>query len=153
MFPSSSNKTRKASEPEETKMVDEVGCLTGRLLKRPSRGFYESADVRTGELQKLAFLFCHSDGVASRVDHPRLREAPRCVNSGGHDLGLRIIHDALPFHDEDWTLAVMESDTLSEHACTWIENYRLGLGNHGEPTPQQNEQMRVGSLKVMRHFA
>jgi hypothetical protein len=60
-----------------------VGYLKGYFLKRPQRSFHSTADAISGELQELAVLFvCESNGVASRIKHPKLVESP-AVDSGG----------------------------------------------------------------------
>jgi len=144
---------------------DKVGYLTGHLLKRPRGNFYECADAISGELQELSVIFCDSRGIASRVDHPRLKEAPRCVYSGGfyhieqlevkpdhrgQDLGLRIIHESLVFLKNEWSLAVMQPCPLSYCNSKWP----VGVEDlWRELTPEQEEAISLASHKICVHYA
>jgi hypothetical protein len=146
---------------------NKVGYLTGHLLKRPRGNFYQCADAISGELQELSVIFCDSRGIASRVDHPRLKEAPRCIYSGGfyhiekvevkpdhrgHDLGLRIIHESLLFLKNDWSLVVMQPGPLSHRSSKWP----VGVGVDDlwrELSPEQEEAISMASHKISVHYA
>jgi hypothetical protein len=153
-------------EIDATHNGNKVGYLIGHLLKTPWGNFYECADAISGELQELSVTFCDSRGIASRLDHPRLKEAPRCVNSGGfyhiekvevkpghrgHDLGLRIIHEALLFLKNEWSLAVMKPGPLSYHHSKW----RVGAADDflRDLSPEQEEAISLASHKLCLHYA
>jgi len=143
-----------------------VGYLHGYLLTRPSGAFYECADSISGELQELAVIFCDPRGIASRLNHPQLKQNSPCVSSGGfyhidlvevkpkhrgYDLGLRIIHESLWFLKNKWSLAVMHPGALSNHVSEWPTD-----GIHdpfSEPTPEQLEADSLATRKISLHFA
>lgn len=145
---------------------EKIGYLIGHLLERPNQNFWEYADAISEELERLASTFCDLNGVASRVEHPRLKEAPPCVSWGGflhietievksdhqgHDLGLQIIHETLVFLKNDWSLVVMEPGTLSSHVCKWKENSRKR--KFCQVKTQQDEAVTSGLIKISRHWA
>ena len=151
--------SKTANPPQQRK----EGYLTGFLLPRPSRYFYQFADEVSQETVDLACVFCEPDGVASRVqNHPKMTgDAVRGggflniekveihPESKGKDLGLRFIHEVLVQLRGQWTLAVIAPFPLSNHACEWEANCRLD----GDLTTEQLQAAERNNKQVARHFA
>ena len=116
---------------------EEIGYLNGILLRRPSSDFFEVADAISSELKKISVYFCESDGKATRVRHPKLKDqSPMAVSGGGffhvyevevkpeyqgRDLGLRLVHEAFIFLGEEWTLAVMMPGAINSSFRKWTD--------------------------------
>jgi hypothetical protein len=143
-----------------------VSHVKGSLLRRPSADFLELADGVSGELQQLAYIFCESDGNASRVKHPHLDEA--AISGGGFlhldtievipshqgiDLGLRIIHEVLVLLGGHWTLAVVMPCSLGKHKCQWKENSRRTWPDSRSATDEELDAIDRHDDTVQRHFA
>jgi len=133
----------------------EVGQLTGIILPRPQRVFYEMADEYGGELQRLACMFCDKDGCANRIETGMPAED---VNSGGflhidrmkieqghkgQDLGLLMLHHLLFFVKDDWKLAVLEAVPQSDRLC--VEN--------GTAAVVTDDKFAEVKDKLQRHYA
>jgi hypothetical protein len=107
------NMNAKVTEGNSDEVVARVKAV---LLHRPSGSFFEQADAVSGELQLLSVIFCEPNGVASRVNHPRLLGDPSVHGGGffhtdeveikpshkGHNLGLCVLHEV----QADWMLDV-----------------------------------------------
>jgi len=115
---------------------DVVSVWTGTLLRRPSRNFFEQADAEQ-ELLELATDFCDSNGIANRVDHPKLVGDRQAVRGGGFfhiytlevkpshwhiDLGLRVLHEVLIKLRSEWSLIVARPESLGFHSRTWQDD-------------------------------
>jgi hypothetical protein len=120
---------------------DVVSVWTGTLLRRPSRNFFEQADAEQ-ELLELSTDFCDSNGIANRVDHPKLVGDRQAVRGGvffhiytlevkpSHwhiDLGLRVLHEvsAFSFLLQTWTQFVF----LWDRRAALCYNSQLVLNN------------------------
>jgi hypothetical protein len=153
-----------AKVTEEGNGVDMVATAT--LLKRPCPNFFQEADAVSGELQLLSNIFCEPNGVASRVNHPRLLGDPSVYKGGffhideveikpshkGHDLGIRVLHEVLFLMKDKWSLAVMFPVSLGRRWCHWKENSRQSWPDRGEPTPLQLEDSIRNDLLIQRQF-
>ena len=105
-----------------------VGYLEGHLLPtRPDPSFYSVAEPIDGLLWEAVKSFCDARGVANRIDHPKLTSSPSKTDGGffhisklevktehrGKDLGLYLIHYALVFLKDDWSLAVISPGIIN----------------------------------------
>lgn len=101
-----------------------VGCLSGHFIPtRPNHRFFRiTEDVGVdSDLWKLVKIFCNSNGVASRINHPLLESSPSKQEGGffhiskvevqqdhrGKDLGLHMIHHSFVFLKNKYSLAVI----------------------------------------------
>ena len=136
------NNDKKMKQTED----EEIGYLKGYLISRPSSDFFDVCDAITSELQELSVYFCQSDGTATRCNNPKLQtDSPLAVSRGGffnielvevkpeyqgNDYGLMMIHEALFFLENRWTLAVMMPG--SSNFPKWKnDRSRAGRGNAG----------------------
>ena len=162
---------RLGSLPECTKTKgDDVGYLTGSLIKRRSLSFYEVADDISAETYELATYFCEHGGKASRVQHPKLQiESPKAVSGGGlfhidtievhpiirgRDVGLFMIRKALQFLGSRWTLAVMMPiDTMFIYGTKWNTNAKNQVVNWEGLTEKEVQlQTKALTTKLLRYF-
>lgn len=101
---------------------------SGNLLSRPHPNFHFVAEPISGDLWELVKVVCDANGVASRIDHPVLQSSPSKQLGGffhidkviveekhrGKDLGLHLIHQALVFVRNEWSLAAISPGLLNE---------------------------------------
>jgi hypothetical protein len=150
----------------EGNSVEVVASVQAVLLQRPSGSFFEQADAVSGELQLLSIIFCEPNGVASRVNHPRLQGDPSVHRGGffhidqveikpshkGHDLGLRVLHEVLVIMKDKWSLAVMLPVSLCARWCQWKENSRQMWPEHDNPTPVQLADAKRNDVLIQKQF-
>ena len=146
------------SNNKKTKQTEEIGYLKGYLINRPSSNFFDVCDGITSELQRLSVYFCQSDGRATRCNNPKLQEdSPLAVSRGGffniemvevkpeyqgHDYGLIMIHEALFYLENRWTLAVMMP------ASSNFPKWKGGRSHSEEDNTESNNKLGVYFMRM-----
>lgn len=137
-----------------------LGYLSGYLLSsRPDPDFYFTAEPLDGELWGLVKIFCNAQGVASRIDHPKLQSSPSKKGGGffhiskvevqsdhrKQDLGLHMIHQALVFLRGNWSLAVISPGRLNRPKFPQPQTFQMIQETEGA--------IENLTLKLTQHYA
>jgi len=135
-----------------------IGNLTGTIIPRPSPSFYAMADSISGELQELAYLFCDSQGGATRIltglngqdvcnggfFHIELVSVDRKFK--GEDIGIRFVHESLTLLRGNWNLVVLKSSLLKSSD----PDHEVITGTSSR---EDNAYYQEANMKVSRQWA